>query len=314
MKFYIGNTDYDWYRHLHETQPTEVNFWRPGGTTRFRVLSQGFPFLFRLTAPINKVAGVGFFVSHTFLPLSIAWEVFGSANGSNSHESLRRLIFRHRSARPDEFDPTIGCIILTNPIFFDEHDWLPVPSDWASGIQQGKSYQSSEGIGRQYWQEIEALIQLYQSNTPPLEPKDRYAISEPVPPSYRSVLAKVRLGQASFRALVTDAYQRRCSITGERALPALEASHIKPYADSGPNQVNNGLLLRSDVHRLFDAGYLTVSSDYHVEVSNRIREEYENGREYYKYHGQQLSVLPPTPIEAPSQEFIDYHNNKVYRG
>lgn len=88
---------------------------------------------------------------------------------------------------------------------------------------------------------------------------------------------RARIGQGAFRAIVTDAYKRRCAITGEKTLPVLEAAHIKPYSESGPNLTKNGLLLRSDMHILFDKGYMTVSNN-HLEVSRRIREEYENGR------------------------------------
>ena len=70
-----------------------------------------------------------------------------------------------------------------------------------------------------------------------------------------------RLGQGAFRVLVTDAYRRRCTISNERTLPVLEAAHIRPYADNGPHQLSNGLLLRSDLHRLFDLGYFTVDPD-----------------------------------------------------
>ena len=94
----------------------------------------------------------------------------------------------------------------------------------------------------------------------------------------------------------------------------LEASHIKPFAESGPNRVNNGLLLRSDMHKLFDAGYLTVTSEYQIEVSQRIREEFENGRNYYPYHGKKLVVLPDLDFEHPGKEYLEWHNNCVYRG
>jgi hypothetical protein len=52
------------------------------------------------------------------------------------------------------------------------------------------------------------------------------------------------------------------------------ASHIKPYAQQGPHEVKNGLLLRQDIHTLFDRGYLTITNDYHIEVSRRIKEDY----------------------------------------
>jgi putative restriction endonuclease len=108
--------------------------------------------------------------------------------------------------------------------------------------------------------------------------------------------------------LVTEAYQRCCAITGERTLPVLEAAHIKPYAEQGPHRLANGLLLRSDLHTLFDAGYITVTDELHVEVSRRIREEFENGREYYKHHGGPLTVIPGSESDRPSREFLRWHN------
>ncbi|HEY8423583.1 MAG TPA: HNH endonuclease signature motif containing protein, partial [Clostridia bacterium] len=66
-------------------------------------------------------------------------------------------------------------------------------------------------------------------------------------------------GQGAFRVLVTDAYNRQCAVSGEKILPALEATHIKPYSKEGPNDVKNGILLRADIHKLFDAGYITIT-------------------------------------------------------
>jgi putative restriction endonuclease len=113
--------------------------------------------------------------------------------------------------------------------------------------------------------------------------------------------------------MVTDAYQRRCAVTQERTLPALEAAHIKPDKDSGPLIVNNGVLLRSDIHRLFDTGYVTISPEYRFEVSRRIKEEFENGRDYYAMHGRSLH-LPFQQTQRPSPEFITWHNENVFRG
>ena len=123
-------------------------------------------------------------------------------------------------------------------------------------------------------------------------------------------LARARLGQGTFRVLVTEAYERRCAITGERTLPVLEAAHIKPYAESGPHLVSNGLLLRSDLHILFDEGYVTVTEDYRVQVSRRIKEQYENGHEYYQYRDKPLRVLPGAEGERPARDFLRWHNER----
>ena len=92
----------------------------------------------------------------------------------------------------------------------------------------------------------------------------------------------------------------------------LQAAHIKPFADSGPNRVDNGLLLRSDLHIFFDSGYLTVTPNFRIEVSRRIKDEFENGREYYPLHGQHLLVLPDSREERSSEIFINWHNEKVF--
>ena len=119
----------------------------------------------------------------------------------------------------------------------------------------------------------------------------------------------MRIGQGAFRVLITDAYSRKCAITGEKTLPVLEAAHIKAYAESGPHAISNGLLLRSDMHKLFDAGYITITKDHKVEISKRIREEFENGKEYYQYHGKELLNLPERQLNKPDSKFIEWHNN-----
>jgi putative restriction endonuclease len=64
---------------------------------------------------------------------------------------------------------------------------------------------------------------------------------------------------------------RRCAITGEKALPVLQAAHIRPVTKEGFHRVDNGLLLHSDLHALFDQGYLTVTPDHRVRVSRRLK-------------------------------------------
>ena len=122
------------------------------------------------------------------------------------------------------------------------------------------------------------------------------------------------LVRGACRVVVTDAYQRRCAITGEKTLPVLQAAHIKPYAAEGPHSVNNGLLLKSDFHTLFDGGYITIDEDYRIDVSKRLYEDYGNGRDYYKYHGQQILILPDQTVQRPDPRFIQWHNEHVYKG
>lgn len=75
----------------------------------------------------------------------------------------------------------------------------------------------------------------------------------------------------------------------------------------------NGLTLRADLHRLFDAGYVTVSPDYQLKVSDRLNDEYANGRIYYELRDRRLTVLPDDPSNRPSRQALDWYASHVYR-
>jgi len=112
--------------------------------------------------------------------------------------------------------------------------------------------------------------------------------------------------------LVTDVYQRRCAVTQERTLPALEAAYIRPYGEGGEHEARNGLLLRRDIHSLLDAGYVTVTPDLYFEVSRRIKEEFDNGRHYYAMHGETIHV-PKESEQQPDPAALRWHNEHCFR-
>jgi putative restriction endonuclease len=301
MKFWVGVTDKAWFEHLRAQTPDEVNFWQPSNKPVAGFLEPGVPFLFKLHAPDNFVAGGGFFVRFSALPARLAWEAFREKNGVVDYIALRLRIEQYREATKG--DPEIGCNILNSPFFFEEKDWIPVPESWAPNIVRGRTFDTDEADGSRLWNEVSARLTAIPAST--AAQSIRYGAD---------YLTRARLGQGAFRILVTEAYERRCAITGERTLPVLEAAHIRPYSESGPHLISNGLLLRSDLHILFDDGYLTLANDLRVEVSKRIKEEFENGREYYRYHGARLSVLPEREDERPSLEFLRWHNERVFLG
>lgn len=314
MKFYIGVTDTKWYNFLSKQNPEDVNFWQPGGKTSFKVITAGAPFLFKLKSPINAIGGIAFFSGHSILPISIAWDVFKERNGAATKEEFYDNILRLRHGSNTLIEnPNIGCVVLTNPIFFGKEDWILMPEDWSPNIVQGKSYSTDTLIGGSLWKQTEMLLQKYLYNVQD-EEKNQLILEDTESPQYgRSVLTKVRLGQGAFRVLVTDAYNRKCAISGEKTLPVLEAAHIKPYSESGPHFISNALLLRSDLHKLFDVGYITITTDFKVEVSKRIKEEFENGREYYRFHGNSLFNLPIKSQNKPHNKFIEWHNENIYK-
>jgi len=301
VQFYAGVTDPKWFNFLAQMQPDEVNFWRPRNQNRFGAIEPGALFLFKLKGAPYFVGG-GVFAHHSFLPLPLVWQSFEEKNGAPDYKSFERLILPHRS--PETQNRPLGCTILVQPFFWPRTLWIPAPDEWSHGLQVGKIYDTKSQYGATLWAEVQMRIQgdLSGSGT---------GLGESMQPRYGEPrLIKPRLGQGAFRVEVTDAYNRRCAITGERTLPALEAGHIKPYAENGPHEINNGLLLRSDLHNLFDLGYLTVTLEYKVEVSRRIREEFENGRDYYALHGKTLEVIPQSEAARPAREFLEWHNDR----
>jgi putative restriction endonuclease len=110
-------------------------------------------------------------------------------------------------------------------------------------------------------------------------------------------LAPYWLGQQAFKAVVLDAYHRQCAITGTHIPPVLQAAHVLPVTEGGEHRLDNGLLLRSDVHTMFDRGYLGVDRRYRLVVSPRLRDEFGNGDQFYAQEGHVIE-LPARRISA----------------
>ena len=310
MRGYIANTHHDWFDFLAR-RPSwdEVNFWNPSDYYAFRG-QPGSPFFFRLKSPRSAIGGFGIVARFDKLPEWLAWECFEQGNGAATitdfQDRLRDLRKTNRIEVRDDL-PRIGCIILSAAHFFSEDTWVRQPVDWGRQNLRYKGYDLTSGEGLRVWQECQERVRSLLGEQP-LLPGTRETTERFGTPS----LVHPRLGQGAFRLAVTAAYRGACAVTGEHSLPALEASHIKPYGQGGEHVVSNGLLLRSDLHRLFDRGYITVTPSLRVEVSRRLRVDYENGRTYYPMQGQRLKV-PRAQMEMPAAQYLEWHNQNVYR-
>jgi putative restriction endonuclease len=320
MQGWIAPTDHDWYSYLRDTGPyEEVNFWTPSDYFGFRG-TPGAPFLFKLkaaksrisTLPHNSIAGFGIVSRFAKLEDWLAWECFGNGNGAPDFGRMKARIDDYRTRNGLQGGsgvPRIGCIVLSDAVFFPPDLCIQQPTNWPAQNLRPMKYDLSVGEGRRVWEACQANLTAYQVTVA----TDLVArVREAVPRYGEPVLVRPRIGQGVFRIAVTDAYGRACAATGEHSLPALEAAHIKPYAAEGPHDVTNGLLLRSDLHRLFDKGYVTVTDDLRIEVSGRLKEDYSNGRSYYPLHGQRITV-PAESSLAPSADFLRWHQDNVYR-
>jgi putative restriction endonuclease len=313
MRLFVAVTDNDWFAlHASNAQIEEVNFWRPSPEATFKALEPGELLLFKLKFPNDSIAGGGFFTRFLQMPINMAWETFGAANGVTSLAQFRARIARIRNVTIGPADnPNVGCIMLAEPFFWPKAEWISRPPECSASNQVGKIFDSEESAGRRLW---DAVCERLKRSPAVLMEQGTATVAAIESNGYgKPQLILPRLGQGLFRVMVKEAYSRKCAMTGERTLPVLEAGHIKPYSLVMRHEVSNGLLLRADLHKLFDEGYITVDpQDRRIVVSKRIREEFENGKDYYKLEGQPLRE----PFEGwarPLTENLEYHAYNRFR-
>ena len=309
---FVAVTDKDWFNlHASSKDVEEVNFWRPSPDASFKALQPGELLLFKLHSPDNFIVGGGFFTRFLQLPVNMAWDIFREANGVRSLSEMRgRIEFYRRIPIGQAENPNIGCIMLAEPFFWPTSAWIPVPASFSPNIVQGKGYESESGDGRALWEAVSERLRSFAPEKIDQSPATLAAVESNGFGKPQIVFP--RLGQGLFRIMVTDVYEKRCALTGERTLPVLDAAHIKPFAVVQRHEVWNGLLMRSDLHRLFDGGYLSLDPvSRRVLVSKRIKEEFENGKDYYKLEGTKISE-PTVPWARPNTENLEFHFNAVY--
>ncbi len=302
MKGFVANTDWDWFAQLRGVpHPGEACFWRAGGEA-FRALAPGEPFFFKLKAPHNAVAGFARFAHYTQLPCSAAWALFGEACGASSLgemiERLHRLRSRAGLRGNSTADHPTGCIMLGEPVFFDESEWIAVPADFVPRIGQGKTYSVERGDGRALLRDCVARARALRRH------------SGEGAASYATLVTSPRLGPLSFAAAVFDAYDRRCAVTGEAAVTALSAARIRVLADAAGYEVPNGLLLRADLARLFEAGYLTVTTEFFLRVAPSLAKVSDA---YAALDGVPVR-LPRKTLHRPIVEALWWHNETRFLG
>jgi putative restriction endonuclease len=316
MHAYVGVTDIDWYLQLRsQSLPGgEVNFWFPSSKPGFDALTPGDVFIFKThvdrarPSASNRIVGAAIYSGYARLRVSEAWHWFDLANGVESREALRQRIEHYRSVSFDRFeDPEIGCVMLRDAVFCTPDDAMPAPTDFSLNIVRGKRYDLSALPDSH---EVQRAVSRYlEIELPALEVGEALLLSDRTHGDPITVIPRV--GQRAFKGVVAEAYHHHCAVTGDKVRPVLQAAHILPIGKGGQHRVDNGLLLRSDVHILFDDGYLGLDSRFRLKVSPAIRERYGNGDWFYARHGQEIDV-PDKTSSQPNAEFLDWHMENVY--
>jgi putative restriction endonuclease len=198
-------------------------------------------------------------------------------------------------------------VFIRDVCFFPPDEYVAPPPDFAANIVQGKSYDLASPNVSAYFGE---LMQLMLGPTIEIDFSEPWHSQGPVFGDPR--LAPKRLGQAAFQARVLTAYERRCAISGSKLRPVLQAAHIRPVTSGGEHRLDNGMLLKSDVHTLFDRGYLAVDPKFRLRVSPRLREEFGNGEQFYARAGEPISV-PSQRADRPSADFLEWHLSEIFK-
>lgn len=277
-----------------------------------KTMRPGEPVFFRLKDPHNAIAGYGFYAHYCLLGLDEAWDVFGWKNGDPDKLRFLQRIGRYRGI--DLLDPAqpraeIACTILRDARFWSDRRiaWAEAEG-WQRNIVQGKT-ESDPARASRLLAEI-----AYDATEVPEELVKPFA---PVNVDERTIVLSEtvrREGQGTFRARLMTAYDGHCAITGEHTELVLDAAHIQPYLGPRSNHLQNGLLLTKEFHALFDRGYVSVTPDYRVRVSQKLRERWSNGRRYYPFDGEPLAHLPRAACDAPSRAALEWHSTHVFLG
>lgn len=309
---YCAVTDNDWFDYLRQRPNLqEINFWKPT-PKGFKAIGEGGIFAFKLKAPYNKIGGFGVLATSGDAEINLAWDAFGEGNGV---PDLDAFVSKIRSIRrsPDINQYSyIGIRVLVYQVFFPEELWFDPPDDWATNIVTGKTYSTDTQAGLRLLHELEERAGGFpeaiapRSTFPGLADQPQAGYGHPIP-------VRPRIGQGTFRVNVTRAYENECVLSGTRVTPALDAAHIKPFSAGGDHSIQNGILLRKDIHSVFDAGFATFDENRRFVVSPKVKEIFNNGHEYRRLHGKKMR-MPINPEWAASEEFLAWHRNEKYVG
>lgn len=120
--------------------------------------------------------------------------------------------------------------------------------------------------------------------------------------NYEQTLVAVREGQGKFRQQLLCAYGSRCAFTQYDVTEGLEAAHVRPYRGAHTNETRNGLLLRADIHNLFDYGIVGVDPEKLTVILNSRA----INSKYAPLHGRRL-FLPDNPLLSPDPYLLERH-------
>lgn len=289
--FVISPTDNTWFQFLQNAGLNSfVNFWTPT-PWNIKKLKTGDRWYFLLKSPIRQLGGFGDFYEYKNLTAFDAWREFGKRNGCiDKNQFVQRIqLYIDKNSESfggksiDIYNYEIGCIILNNCQFWDEDKFLR-PEDYQIDF-------ATQVVKYKYFDQYDPFLTLTDKTD------DFNLVNEPREEYKREV--NQRKGQSEFKGKILKAYNNKCCVSGESCPELLEAAHLQQYLTKTSNHIQNGILLRIDLHRLFDSGLLFIDSNYIVHISTLIK-----STTYQQFDGIAIS-LPANSNAYPSKESLE---------
>jgi putative restriction endonuclease len=313
----IALTDRAWFDYLSARASVapldEVNFWFPKAQKLWKHMPVGEPVFFRLKKPYYTVVGYGFYAHFEVLDLDLAWQTFGDKNGDAKREGFFKRIGGYRKVdllSPMAQRTPLGCMVLRDPVFWPPDRWIPWSPEergWPPNVVQGATDRDPTNVAV-----LMAAIRNDQAEPPAELSRQPFQLLTEDERSWRYAAEAAREGQGTFKLRLLKAYGR-CAITGEHTPIVLDGAHIQRYLGPRSNHPQNGILLTKEFHALFDAGYVTITPDLQVRVSDRLRRDFKNGHRYYPYDDRPLVSVPNDRNLAPSRDALAWHMSNVFK-
>lgn len=289
--FVISPTDNSWFQFLKDSELNSfVNFWTPT-PWNIQKLNSGDKWYFILKSPVRKLGGFGEFYEYKNLVANDAWREFGQRNGCKDKIQFIEKIESYINKRSESYNGEsidinnykIGCVILKNCQFWEEEKFQR-PSDYDIDF-------AIQVVKYKYFNQYDPFTNFIDKAT------DFNLVNEPRE-EYRKEVSQ-RKGQSEFRGKILKAYNNKCCISGETCPELLEASHLQSYLTQYSNHIQNGILLRVDLHRLYDSGLLFIDSNYVVHISSILEST------TYKQFDKTKILLPNNVNSYPSKESLE---------
>lgn len=312
---FVALTDKAWFDYLSARSENghldEVNFWQPRATAPMKKMAPGEPIFFRLKKPDYAIAGYGFFAHFQVLDLDLAWQTFSEKNGDPTRERFYERIGAYRGIellQPTARRDPIGCTVLRDAVFWPSDRWIPWGNarSWPPNVVQGRTEREPTNVTL-----LMDAIRADHAQPPPELVNDNFQLLGVDERTWSIRGQAVREGQGTFRVRLLQAYGQ-CAITGEHTQIVLDGAHIQPYLGPRSNHPQNGVLLTKEFHALFDAGYVTITPELKVRVSERLRLDWHNGHRYYPFDGRPLAIVPSDHALRPSRDALEWHGKNRF--